>query len=120
MNKINLKDLTTTFLEKLEKDIYYKQTITAIKNIFPTRPFIYSDLLYIEPIPPGSNEIFFIKEIGPDEPVDKKFIISEYSAEVKAPKNDGCNCAKCKQYFPYAEPNQADGTLVCYSCRKNL
>lgn len=32
-------------------------------------------------------------------------------------KSDGCFCKKCKDFFPYAEPNQKDGTLICYSCR---
>jgi hypothetical protein len=30
---------------------------------------------------------------------------------------DGCKCKKCKEFFPYAEANQPDGTLVCYGCR---
>ena len=32
-------------------------------------------------------------------------------------KSNGCFCAKCKEFFPYAEPNMEDGTLICYSCR---
>ena len=37
----------------------------------------------------------------------------------KVPQNkDGCICTKCRELFPYAEPNQPDGTLICYSCRK--
>lgn len=39
------------------------------------------------------------------------------SAEQKKKDCDGCNCKKCKEYFPYAEPNQEDGTLICYACR---
>lgn len=31
----------------------------------------------------------------------------------------GCKCSRCKEFFPYAVPNQADGTLKCYSCRFN-
>lgn len=34
-----------------------------------------------------------------------------------AVKSDGCHCKKCKEFYPYAEPNQEDGTLICYSCR---
>lgn len=30
---------------------------------------------------------------------------------------DGCRCTKCGNFYPYAEPNQEDGTLICYSCR---
>lgn len=32
---------------------------------------------------------------------------------------DGCMCAKCKSFIPYAEPNMEDGTMVCYSCRSS-
>lgn len=35
-----------------------------------------------------------------------------------SPNKDGCICTKCRELFPYAEPNQPDGTLICYSCRK--
>jgi hypothetical protein len=37
--------------------------------------------------------------------------------EAKKENKEGCNCKKCKEYFPYAEPNQDDGTLICYACR---
>lgn len=30
---------------------------------------------------------------------------------------DGCTCKKCKEVYPYAEPNQPDETLICYACR---
>lgn len=26
-------------------------------------------------------------------------------------------CIKCQEIYPYAEPNQKDGTFKCYSCR---
>lgn len=32
-------------------------------------------------------------------------------------KSYGCHCAKCGNHFPFAEPNQADGSLVCWNCR---
>lgn len=32
---------------------------------------------------------------------------------------DGMYCCKCRLFYQYAEPNQPDGTLVCYSCRSN-
>ncbi len=35
-----------------------------------------------------------------------------------AENKDGCICTKCHELFPYAEPNQPDGSLICYSCRK--
>lgn len=33
-------------------------------------------------------------------------------------KTFGCNCKKCKEHNEYAEPNQSDGSFICYSCRK--
>ena len=32
---------------------------------------------------------------------------------------DGMSCANCKEFFQMAEPNQEDGTLICYTCRQN-
>jgi len=30
---------------------------------------------------------------------------------------DGCLCARCNEFFPMAEPNQEDGTMLCFLCR---
>lgn len=35
----------------------------------------------------------------------------------KVELKDGCICEKCEEYYPYAVPNQSDGTLICWSCR---
>jgi hypothetical protein len=32
---------------------------------------------------------------------------------------DGMCCINCEEFYDKAEPNQEDGTLVCYSCRQN-
>lgn len=37
--------------------------------------------------------------------------------EKKKREKDGCFCEKCKEFFPFAEPNQSNDTLICYSCR---
>jgi hypothetical protein len=34
-------------------------------------------------------------------------------------RTDGTVCVGCKKFYPYAEPNQDDNTLICYSCRDN-
>lgn len=54
---------------------------------------------------PGTTQITF-DDIDLAVPVDEK---KEFS--------DGCTCKKCKEYYQYAEPNQDDGTLICYGCR---
>lgn len=41
-------------------------------------------------------------------------------ATTKKVNKDGCRCKKCKEFYPYAESNQDDGTLICYPCRKRL
>lgn len=33
--------------------------------------------------------------------------------------SDGIFCANCQQFFYMAEPNQTDGTFVCFQCRTN-
>jgi len=40
----------------------------------------------------------------------------EVSTVIKS-NSDGMNCSFCKEHYPYAEANQPDGTLKCYSCR---
>lgn len=32
---------------------------------------------------------------------------------------DGMFCRKCQTFYKYAEPNQDDGTLLCFSCKSN-
>jgi hypothetical protein len=33
--------------------------------------------------------------------------------------SDGMFCQKCGLFYQFAEPNQDDGSLVCYACRSN-
>lgn len=30
---------------------------------------------------------------------------------------DGCACKQCKEFYHMAEPNQKDGTMICWQCR---
>jgi hypothetical protein len=34
-------------------------------------------------------------------------------------KFDGMFCKKCNNFYEFADANQKDGSLVCYSCRSN-
>jgi len=45
------------------------------------------------------------------------FDIDLILGDEKEEKSDGCFCKKCKEFFEYAEPNQEDGTLICWACR---
>ena len=50
---------------------------------------------------------------------ENDFLIEEVAAPtLPSNKLDGMYCCKCKNYYQYAEPNQDNGTLICYSCRK--
>lgn len=57
--------------------------------------------------------------------IDRKFLdslsyyITEYKVVEIYQQIDGMCCARCKDFFPMSEPNQANGTLLCYSCRQN-
>ena len=43
----------------------------------------------------------------------------DYHFQIKYHKKalDGMFCIKCKNFHKFAEPNQDDETLICYSCR---
>lgn len=32
---------------------------------------------------------------------------------------DGCACSVCKDFYYQAEPNQENGTMICWSCRND-
>ncbi len=33
---------------------------------------------------------------------------------------DGCFCVKCGEFHAMASPNQENGTLICWSCRRSI
>ena len=43
--------------------------------------------------------------------------LNEVSTSIKNNSGAGCTCRKCDNYNEYAEPNQVDGTFLCFSCR---
>ena len=49
---------------------------------------------------------------------DKVEPISKPKAPIKISAINGLNCKRCNEYYQYAEGNQADGTLICYTCRQ--
>ena len=62
-----------------------------------------------------------LKNLG----IDKKFLnenivhIQENLVAGIRARMDGMACKLCKEFYPYAQGNQEDGTLICYSCRQN-
>ena len=50
--------------------------------------------------------------------VDENFIFIAETEIYKIKKVlDGCYCCKCDKFYDKSEPNQPDGTLICWSCR---
>jgi hypothetical protein len=46
---------------------------------------------------------------------------SASSTKFDKKKYDGMSCASCKDFNKYiSEPNQDDGTYICYKCRKGI
>jgi len=39
------------------------------------------------------------------------------TSEINISNNKSLICKSCKEIYPYAEPNQTDGSLICYSCK---
>lgn len=58
-----------------------------------------------------------------DATIDMTSLLDRLELYVTNIKNkkypDGMFCCKCGNYYQYAEPNQADGSLICYACRNN-
>jgi formylmethanofuran dehydrogenase subunit E len=46
------------------------------------------------------------------------YYISDYKIAGIHDRIDGMRCRKCKDFFPMAEPNMENGTLLCWQCRK--
>lgn len=51
------------------------------------------------------------------QPVAQPASPAQCKPSEKKKDKDGCECKNCKEFYPYAEPNQDDGTLICYGCR---
>lgn len=49
-------------------------------------------------------------------PEDDDFPVIVKKSKSKTKRN-GCTCPKCGEIYPYAEPNQPDGSFKCWSCR---
>lgn len=44
--------------------------------------------------------------------------VSTYVENIRSHKGiDGMFCCKCNQFYDFAESNQEDGSMICYSCR---
>jgi hypothetical protein len=44
-------------------------------------------------------------------------ILTDGEQIIKNNSATGCTCMKCGQINEYAEPNQSDGTFLCFTCK---
>ena len=44
-------------------------------------------------------------------------LITDGDALIKNNSSNGCTCQKCGLHNEYAEPNQSDGTFLCFTCK---
>ena len=57
------------------------------------------------------------EEEAPPKTLSKVYGEAMIVAERKR-KKSGCTCKGCGDIFPYAEPNQEDGSFKCWNCRR--
>lgn len=51
-------------------------------------------------------------------PYNPKDTYKKEEKDKEKPKEEELlHCKKCGEPYPYAKPNQEDGTLICYFCR---
>lgn len=68
----------------------------------------------------GLSKVFKVPYDDIKEAFDTGFYIPYEEQKTIQGTQDGMHCTKCKQFFPYAESNQPDGSLKCYKCRNGL
>lgn len=88
-------------------DIYFD--LNNMHQVVDDTPADQLSQLYDELSAIGENLEFDLIGALPIEDDD------DYAVVVK--KSKGCRCKKCGETYPYAEPNQQDGSFKCWSCR---
>jgi len=58
---------------------------------------------------PDIESYFEYDEESNGSPITEKKVVIE-----------GSTCKKCKEYSKFSEPNQPDGSFVCYVCRNRV
>lgn len=54
--------------------------------------------------------------------VNRRFFVRTSDGKIirSGSGRDGMDCKRCRSFFPMAETNQPDGTLVCFACRSGF
>lgn len=53
-----------------------------------------------------------------DENMDMMILSSDSEIQIKSRVSTGLGCKRCHDFNSFAEPNQPDGSYVCFSCRQ--
>jgi hypothetical protein len=83
----------------------------------------YGYYLYVPEYYALKNTLRISSRLSKELNIDLKFLNEQFvyiSSDLVAQIRsifDSVMCAHCKEFFPMAEPNQEDGTLICYNCR---
>jgi hypothetical protein len=85
-----------------------QQSVPAYQPYTLTFPTGYMGI----PVTSSGNIIFTIS--AGTSPASEE----DEAIEMEADEGEGCTCTKCKNFNEYAEPNQEDGTFICYPCRR--
>lgn len=93
--------------------------------------YSFADDFYILQVPKYYNirNSWLIERDHLDELLVKKKLLGKKAVAIQQDKiiryqrkdsiQDGMACDKCKKFYHMAEPNQVNGTLLCWSCRDN-
>jgi len=87
-----------------------KNRVTVKKKMFNRKVFTLNKGGVI------SSKILLDDENFPAEII----ILTDGEQIIKNNSANGCTCRKCGNFNEYAEPNQQDGTFVCFGCKSGL
>lgn len=78
-----------------------------------THTFNANNITWVLPSVTGNGFITIVTSPTNSDPLPNLSL--DFSEKKTYP--NGCICKKCNELYPFAEPNQIDETLICYSCR---
>ena len=97
---------------KIKKGKFKAQNMNDVYHIIE----VGLDFIKIKMEGLSSGKIFSVPYNEVEEAFDKKFWYY-LDEDDSANSMDGKSCHKCKNFSPFAESNQPDGTFICYACR---
>lgn len=131
MQNVDIGDIISFGVKNKEITINYQDYNEIFNGLIIGKKTIYEDVYeYIVYIP--EYQRYFLNDsilIRHDHikkySIQTKFL-NEYGAFIRKgnilniiEKLDGATCNRCKEFNSKSEPNQEDGTFLCYQCRKD-